>query len=322
MEQTDPPPGASVAMFGLHRGGSSITGRLLQLVLGSAGYQLVDQAKRYYREGYSPDDIPQDFFTSLAPAGVLYGPFRSYPLTMRLANLAPLRKILIVRDPRDCLVSSYYAHRGPHDRMDLLRATSVLPVQADCEDSIDAFCIRGADPVRRHVDSMRLLCLHYPETLVFRYEDIFADPCGWLAAIVDQLGVRASPEALDQARLEAVFDAEGEDESQHHRQGRPGDHHRKLSRQTSIYLAEHFAKQLAFFSYGGALARLPGWNSKAAPDASKAASTDDIASLKRLVNDLQRENGFRIEEIALLREMVATLREQNGQDAQPRMEAA
>ena len=302
MQEHDETDHASVAMFGMHRGGSSITGRLLQLVLAAAGYRLVDEARRYYEAGYSPDDIPHAFFSDLAPTGTFYGPFRSYPLTMRLANLSAITKILIVRDPRDCLVSSYYAQRGPHDRSDLRRATIRLPTQLDDEDSIDDFCIRAADPVCRHLDAMRLLCLHYPETLVYRYEDIFADPCGWLSEIVDRLRLTVADETLDQARLEAVFDTDGEDAGRHHRQGRPRDHHQKLSRQTAVYLAEVFAPQLTFFSYGGTFPRLAESPRPAPADARTAAECNDIAVLKRLVNDLQRENGFRIEEIAALRQ--------------------
>ena len=143
-----------------------------------AGYRIVDEGRRYYQAGYALDDIPQDFFAGLHPHGVLYGPFRFYPLTMRLANLSALTKVLIVRDPRDCLVSSYFAQRGPHDRAHLQRATVRLATQLDGEDSIDDFCIRNADAVRRRLDSLRLLSLHYPDTLVFRYEDIFDDPPG------------------------------------------------------------------------------------------------------------------------------------------------
>jgi len=294
--------GRSVVMFALHRGGSSITARLLQLVLDAAGYRLVDEARRYYQAGYALDDIPSAFFATLAPTGVLYGPFRSYPQTMRLANLAPLARLLIVRDPRDCLVSTFYAQRGPHDRMDLRRGLTRLPTQLDDADDIDDFCVRAADTVRRHLDGMRLLCLHYPDTLVYRYEDIFADPCGWLCGVVARLGLSVPAEAFDQARLEAVFDADGEDAARHHRQGHPGDHHRKLSRRTAMYLAEFFAAQLAFFGYTGART-----GADSAPPRSAASDPDDIAALKRIILDLQRENGFRIEELAALRHAVAQL---------------
>jgi hypothetical protein len=299
----------------MHRGGSSITGRLLQIVASAAGYRLVDEARRYYEAGYSVDDIPQQFFTELAPTDTFYGPFRSYPLTMRLANLSAITKILIVRDPRDCLVSSYYAQRGPHDRTDLRRAKIRLPTQLDGDESIDDFCIRAAEPVRRHFDAMRVLCLHYPETMVFRYEDIFADPCGWLAGVVARLSLSVPSEAFDQARVEAVFDADGEDAQRHHRQGRPRDHQQKLLRQTALYLADFFAPQLTFFSYCGAFAQPADWRGAARPSATAVTDEGDMAALKRLVNDLQRENGFRIWEIAALRQSIASQRAPDEQAA-------
>jgi hypothetical protein len=310
---TQPEVVPSIVMFALHRGGGSITARLLQLALASVGFRLFDEGKRYYQAGYSVDEMPQSFFDGLAPRGAFHGPFRTYPLTMRLANLASLTRILVIRDPRDCLVSSFYALHGPHDRGDMHRARERLPTQLDAEEGIDDFCFRAAERMRSHTDSLRLLCLHYPDTLVFRYEDIYADPMAWLRGVIERLGIQVAAEALDQARVEAVFTTDTEDASRHHRQGHPGDHLRKLRRQTAIYLAELLAPQLAFFGYHGAVAAASAPildSSRPTEHAGTAAA--EFAALKRIVSELQRENGFRIREIAELRDAVrpvATLRD-------------
>jgi Sulfotransferase domain len=301
--------GASVLLFGMHRGGSSIIAELLQRVLGAAGYNLVDESRRYYDAGYLDSDIPQTFFEALAPFGAFYGPFRSYPPGMRLADLAALTKIVVVRDPRDCLVSSYFAQHGPHDRGDLRRGRMQLPTPLDTPESIDQFCVREADPVRLCMASVRLLCRQYPETLVFRYEDIYADPSGWLTALIARLRVVIPADALDQALVDAVFEPGREDASQHHRQGRPRNHQRKLSRNTTLYLTELFADELEFFGYGGTFLPPLSWVRRQNTDLTQTMEPADIAAAKRIIKELQRENGFRISEIGSLRKGLAALTE-------------
>lgn len=106
---------------------------------------------------------------------------------------------------------------------------------------------------------------------------------------------------------EAVFQADGEDSSRYHRQGWPGDHHRKLSRQTSVYLTEFLAPQLTFFGYAGRVFGLRERNHLTAAGAPAASESANFASLKRLVHELQRENAYSIDEIAGLRRNVASL---------------
>ncbi len=292
----------SVLLFGLHRGGSSIAARLLQILLGGAGYRVVDDGERYYNAGYVADDIPQSVFQALESSGVCYGPFREYPVTMHLADISALTRIIVVRDPRDCLVSAYFAWQGLHDSADRLRKLDQLPTQRDAIDSVDDYCIRNAYHVRDRIESLRLLCLHYPDTLVFRYEDIFVDPARWLHVLIGKLGVEVPTASVDQARIEAVFEPAFEDPKRHRRQGRPGDHHRKLSRQTCLHLTEVFEKQLTFFAYDGVRPGMAarGVSADLVP-CSQFDARDEIAALKRIIAELQTENGFRIDEIAQLK---------------------
>lgn len=115
-------------------------------------------------------------------------------------------------------------------------------------------------------------------------------------------------ESLDQARLEAVFEAANEDSSRHHRQGRPGDYQRKLARSTIIYLTNIFEQQLSFFGYGS----IPFSNPSAARCVPSRAVgpglQDDIATLKRVIVELQIKNGFRINEIASMRAEIELLK--------------
>jgi hypothetical protein len=307
-------------MFGLHRGGSSITARLLQLLTAGAGYRLVDEASRYYQAGYRGDDIPRAFYDTMEPSGVFYGPFREYPATMRLVDLSALSRIVVARDPRDCLVSAYFAWRGVHDSADRQRMLAQLPTQREAEETIDDYCARGVTEVRERLDSLRRLCLQYPDTLVFRYEDVFADPPGWLDHVIARLGLVVPPAARDQARLEAVFQPPDESPGRHHRQGRPGDHHRKLSPPTRLLLTEILSEQLRFFGYVGERAVAP---PPPAP-ATEPAAAEEVMALKRIIAELQKENGFRINEIATLRDRLAVLAERLDapRGAEPRREWA
>ncbi|GGI05987.1 sulfotransferase domain-containing protein [Egicoccus halophilus] len=109
--------------------------------------------------------------------------------------------ILLVRDPRDVVVSSYFQA----SRRDA-RFTGTL-------EEFIAAPVGGFDTILRFYGTWAAARSVPRRFLLVRYEDLHRDTRGELARVVDFLGLRASPEGLDHAVAAGDFDRMRELES-------------------------------------------------------------------------------------------------------------
>ena len=163
--------------------------------------------------------------TLLKPYGVMYAPLRRY---VDISHLEQPRALVMLRDPRDVVVSAYfsarYSHRAPANRARKARFDMRREALADVafEDWIRAEALR----TREVYSGFRT---HLNREQVVTYEDMWDDFDEWLAQVERLLDVRI-PEA-DRGRyrrLAGVDNRQGEDLRSHRRKGAPGDFRDKL----------------------------------------------------------------------------------------------
>jgi len=211
----------------------------------------VDHAGRMFVGQATP---PEGF----APRGHLYGPLRlsaEGDVLDRLVEPAldavrrgDLRACLMVRDPRDMLISLFFHSRdGQPLRPELAGARKKEEERADAlRLEIDEYVLKKAGRFLEAYDRAVALVSGCPATRVLRYEDMVDS---W-DVFQDQLQTAFDlpPECIQaidaQSRPTPV-----ERPGSHKRSGATGDHRHKLAPETIAVLTERFSPVLRRFGY-------------------------------------------------------------------------
>ena len=191
-----------------------------------------------------PDDLFQkniDFvgdYASYIPErliqpGNVYGGFRIFPRSLAAnPTFQEGRKVLMVRDPRDALVSQYFSFAKSHylpegdeksgPRRDLQNVRKLMEQM-----SIDEFVIQQAPAMNEAMLSYRDL-LSDPQLLVLRYEDIIFNKSELLTILCEHFGWRLSEQGRVDILHHVDIRPDKEDAAQFIRKVTPGDHVTKL----------------------------------------------------------------------------------------------
>jgi len=176
--------------------------------------------------------------------GYCYGAFRK--LIGVIPNLEMYKIILMLRDPRDILVSLYYSLRYSHEIPSGNPYTTKLMCEARqkvCEMTIDDYVLDEAHVfMNRYLEYCGVL-MGKSNVLFLKYEDMIQDFPVWLNSIVSFLGFDIKKDVLDAIISEADFQVKEEDVYSHKRQVTPGDHMRKL-RPATIEQLNHDLKSV------------------------------------------------------------------------------
>lgn len=295
----------SIVFIGMTRGGSSIISEIISVMAQSQGYEAVDIEGGHYDRGVPPEHISPQVFENIALNGYYYGPFRGASSPLRKADLRGLQKIVVVRDPRDCLVSHYYAMKNIHTSFSIGKNIDEMQKGREISLGIDDHCLDVVDDYREILRGLMSFLYRNSDAIVYRYEDIFSNPMEWIMAMSARLGFVLSDEALAKAVVMADFVSASENEFAHKRQGRPGDHIQKLRGATIESISRSLEPELSLLGYGVTPARFAVRSESRSND----LLDQQLAALKCAIMELATENGYRIEEGALNRECLAKISE-------------
>lgn len=184
--------------------------------------------------------------------GYLYSVFGG--MINGIQGLEDYQVVLVVRDPRDLLVSSYfsiaYSHKTPAATGDkhpsfLKKRTKVRAIP------IDDYVRSESDRLYRNFQRYQTLLLdQYDTPYVTTYEAMVTDFEGWLNALLNYCDLAVSEPLRQSLLTENVrMKPKAEDIYRHIRKGRPGDHREKLKPDTIAFLNEKFAPFLERFQY-------------------------------------------------------------------------
>lgn len=140
------------------------------------------------------------------------------------------RKILMVRDPRDALVSEYfsnaYSHSLPTDGLD----TSVVERERGraLESGCEEYVLKRVQYLNRTIAGYRAL-IGTPPVKIMRYEDVIFDKPTWIRDIAAYFGWRVSDRLVDNIIGWADLRPDAENPHAFVRRVAPGDYLDKLS---------------------------------------------------------------------------------------------
>jgi hypothetical protein len=239
--------GAGPAYFalGVRKCGTTLLSRLCHALGELNGHPFVDVGGTFFfanvqaRHWQDDPALPQ-----LLRPGNVYGGIRDAPRAFQASEIfrAGL-KVLIVRDPRDALVSEFYSNayshpipQGTATSRDVARMMTALRQQASA-DGIDAYVLERSSSIVRTIMEYAAV-MQMPTTKVLRYEDVVFDKRQLIGNIVTHFGW-VVPEASVQNILSwADVRPAAEDPQAFIRQVTPGDHRRKLQRTTIARLGQ------------------------------------------------------------------------------------
>lgn len=245
-----PSADASAFVLGVVKGGSTLLHKVLLEFEPYCERKILQVSRKFFFSGIPLNDVVEDVDNLFQQPGYIFGTFRWLPRRLTLPALDRQRKVLLVRDPRDMLVSAYYSFRESHPvpnsgnvRERIERGRKRLQ-----DISLDEYVLGAVDNVKsRYFAFMTLLTTR--GVLLRRYEDVIFEKAEFVKDIAAHLDVDLpKPKISEIARKHDVM-PDTEDSSEHIRQVKPRNFAIKLSPATVEEITYKLRAVLSEFDY-------------------------------------------------------------------------
>jgi len=246
----------SIVHMGLNRSASQWVKSVLRRVGATIGLLHVRWNEMAFDSSYpflDHLDTVEKYQHIFRPRGYLYSAFGGYPTG--IPDFSAYKAVLVVRDPRDILVSRYYSkavsHRLPFEGSNKRDRVVQERKQAQ-KQSIDAFVRNESDKLLKTYNAyLDGLLRDHPDVHIARYEDMTADVEVWLSDLLEYVEIDPPQDLKEEiiAEARAVQDRKREDKTAHVRKGKPGDHVGKLNSESIYHLNQKFSRVLSHFGY-------------------------------------------------------------------------
>lgn len=225
-----------VFAFSIHKAGSTLMHQMINDVCQLAGIPAVTIPDILFLEGYMDTWQADERLAELIQPGRVYYGFRFLPSFLASENvrLCEKKSVLLVRDPRDALVSEYFSFGGKyvsHQQPEKNVENFIKNIMKTADLDIDAYVLQSAD-----VHFSKLLeyknGLDFNNVLLRRYEEIFFDKESFLRDIFTHFELAVDGQIIKKVAKNHDVRPQKEDPSKHIRKATPGDHREKLKPET------------------------------------------------------------------------------------------
>lgn len=242
----------STFVFALPKTGSVMQDKIVEELCKRHSIVSCSPAKSAFNAGHPEDSYdPQSITPLLHRAGYCFYGFRRYPTYMDAYPIKTHRRTLLVRDPRDMMVSLYFSmkHSHPIPKEGVLAKSMSASREALQSTTIDAYVLDKAPEVNGSFMNYQHSLAGHGLT-VFRYEDVVFAKEDWVLQIAKALDIPnvTHQEAKEVASPHNVFPDEEKPDS-HIRRVTPGDHRNKLRPDTISKLNRIFDRVLGLYGY-------------------------------------------------------------------------
>ncbi len=251
LPKTARPDLPSVLAFAMPKSGSVLLDRLLRDLTATLELPYVSIMEEFFKLGIPDNLFPKETSVIFKSRGYCYGGFRYLPKSFEIPILPEVKKILLIRDPRDMLVSHYFSMLKSHpERGKKLQSSDTRMKSRDLalETPIDEYVLRMRKRFKIFLDHYQHLC-ETDVVKIYRYEDIIYDKAAWVEDICRYFDwpVDRSVQKKIAKRHDVIPKAE--DDTQHVRQVHPGNYAKKLTPETIRDLTDYFADCMTFYGY-------------------------------------------------------------------------
>lgn len=228
--------------LGVRKSGSSIFHSIVAALAAANGWNVVDLPGTAFEAGWSSEDwIASPALRRLVWRGNAYVGFRAPPIGLYADPVfREARKILLVRDPHDALVSEWFSNRWSHALPTVGARLLAAERERALAHDLDAYVVARAPQLDRTVAGYASL-LGDPTTLVQRYEEVILAKPDWVRAIAAHFGWAADGRLVADIVGWADVVPETEDPRAFIRRVRPGDGREKLSPAARQAVSRHLS---------------------------------------------------------------------------------
>ena len=236
----------SVLFYSYYRCGSMFLSRALRELAGANGLQHLDYCSYFVKvapeQGVRLFD-QETLATAFHPEGCYYGTLRrAYPIPSH----EQYRSVLLLRDPRDCLVSHYHSVRDSHT---LNNHGNLRARREALTTDIDQWVLAHAEEYRRDFLDFHCNLVGKPGVLFLPYEEMVTAFPEFIRKVIEHTGLDRDQSTADRIVQEADFEVSSENVLSHKRSVKPGNHRKKLNPETVKRLNEALVEVLEAFHY-------------------------------------------------------------------------
>lgn len=258
--------------LGIKKSGSSIYNRISFALARFNRYTPVDVAGTFFKQNITIESwINDPAVERLLAGGNLYGGFRNLPFALAAtAFFTQCKKTLLVRDPRDALVSEYfsiaYSHSIPEPSAQGNKITIAMEKarQSMLQRDINDF-VRKAAPDFNKILLQYAVLLKDPRTLVMKYEDVILNKRVLIQKLCSHFQWQVTEAQIEKILGWSDVVPNTENEKAFIRKVIPGDHAVKLTSETIHALNVALESSMNVFGYNVTGHRNP-LNSSASAD--------------------------------------------------------
>jgi hypothetical protein len=235
----------SILFFTTYKCASSFAGEIINELTANAGYKHVNFDSYFYHLDKDTDIEYEKIFSKnvFRVSGFIYGPMRHY---QPIPEIKQYKTLLILRDPRDVLVSHYYSAKYSHE----VSTTKMLQKRRIAQgQDIDEFVLERLEEFAIIYEQYKLNILPLEGTIFVRYEDMISNPKDFIIKLYKILKINVDIEHIEEIVKNRMAMPKREDKYSHRRSGKSGQYLEKLNSKTVKAINSRLANVIDTFGF-------------------------------------------------------------------------
>lgn len=251
--------GRAFFVLGIRKSGSTLLNRTCAALARYNSMTYVDIAGTFFQNNIPVSEwINEKGLRKVLRPGNAYGGFRNMPICFQgTRTFTNSKKILLVRDPRDALVSEFFSNAYSHSmpaRQAYERgaAANIMQERRKALESTIQEYVFGRVPLMRRTFLEYRSIIKDPNALILKYEDVVFRKRQMIDAILKHFRWQCGPEAVTKLLDKVDIRPVEEDPTAFIRKVTPGDHREKLSEAAITELNAQLREVMELFGYADA----------------------------------------------------------------------